>query len=147
MTNLIDTVQLQETAASFIELFEITLTDASETTVFLTNGLDGGTENIYFPSSGTGATLNEYVAIPIELKGIEFNAGGAAPRPTLTVANLVVLSRSLTRTTSAETSSSDSDEETLQSILEDSDDGNDEIRAEFGLREYIAKEDKKIKQK
>lgn len=116
---LVDTVQLQETGSSLIELFEITLPAPISTTVYLTNGLDDGSENIYFGSSPTaadpsgGATLNEYIAVPIQLKGIEFNAGGAAPRPTLSVANLVVLARSF-----ANNSDGTNDETTLDSILQ-----------------------------
>ena len=66
---LIETVQLQELDNAFIELFEVTLKDANSTTVYLTKGLEEGSQNLYFGSAPTtadptgGATLNEYIAI------------------------------------------------------------------------------------
>ena len=47
MTDLIDTVQLQEIDDSYVELFDVTL--PSGTKVYLINGLDDGQNNIYFP--------------------------------------------------------------------------------------------------
>ena len=122
MTDIVDTVQLQETGDSLVELFEITLPHPISTTVYLTNGLDEGSENLYFGSSPTtadptgGAVLREYIAIPIELKGIEFNASGASNRPTLSIANLVTLGRTI-----ANDADGTDDETTFDSILQSND--------------------------
>lgn len=115
MTDLIDTVQLQEVGDSLIELFDITL--PSGTKIYLCNGLSDGTSNIYFPqktiSSGT-YPLHEYVALPLEISGLETSGSGVNNRPTLTLANIPVLSRTI-----ANNSDGTSDEETLLSILSD----------------------------
>ena len=48
MTDLIDTVQLQEIDDAYVELFDVTL--PSGVKVYIFNGLDDGSTNIYFPS-------------------------------------------------------------------------------------------------
>lgn len=103
MTDLIDTVQLQETDDAVIHLFDVRL--PSGTVVYLTNGLEGGATNIYFPQKtldddSSSATYNkyplkEYLAIPIEISGIAAEASGPMARPTLSVANIPVLARTL----------------------------------------------------
>lgn len=108
MTDIIDTVQLQETAETLVFLFEITLPNNS--IVYLTNTLDQDLNSVYFPdktAQGGSYTLREYLAIPIELKGIAVSSSGSSNRPTLTVANIPVLSRSLS-----------SDEDKLKDILQ-----------------------------
>ena len=126
---LIDTVQLQETSSSLVELFEITLTDAAQTIVYLTKGLDEGSENLYFQDSSNSATLNEYIAVPIDITGVQFSATGASNRPTLKVANIVTLGRSLDNDGASESeSSNDADETTIQSILDSVDlQSNDDL--------------------
>lgn len=112
MTDLIDAVQLQELDDAIVELFDITLPayeGQTATTVHLFNGLDQGTNTIWFPPrGGIGATLNEYLAFPIELTGMSMTASGAQSRPTLTTANLPSL-----------TGGQSADETTLNDILED----------------------------
>ncbi len=108
--NIIDTVQLQEVDDALIQLFDLTLPNGTK--VYLTNGMDN-TQNIYF-SDKTGSTLNEYVSVPIQIEGIEFNGEGASPRPSLKVANIVVLTRSLSND-----GDGTSDEEIFRDILED----------------------------
>ena len=96
MSDLIDTVQLQETADALVTLFEITL--PSGTVVYFFNGLDDGTNNIYFPEkeiTNSAYNLKEYVAIPIEVEGIETASSGASNRPTLSVANIPIISRTI----------------------------------------------------
>ncbi len=116
---LIDTVQLQETSSSLVELFEITLTDAAQTIVYLSKALDEGSENLYFQDSSNSATLNEYIAVPIDITGVQFSATGASSRPTLKVANIVSLGRSLDNDGASESeSSNDADESTLISLLD-----------------------------
>ena len=110
---LISTVQLQEPGDALIELFELTLPNET-TTVYFVNGLEDGTDNIYF-SNTAGTTLNEYVAIPIQIEGLEIASRGAQNRPTLSMANIPVLARTISNTEST----GDSDEETLQNILDD----------------------------
>lgn len=99
MTDLIDAVQDDGINDSFIELFEIKTPDSS-TSYYLFNGLDDGTDKIEFRQ-------NNYFAIPIAIDGIEMSATGAAARPTLTVANIPALTKSL-----------DNDEELLKEIRE-----------------------------
>ena len=97
MTDLIDTVQLDEIPAGIVELFDFTL--PSGTTVYLFKGLQNGTETVWFPSRTSNANnkfpINEYIAIPLELTGIEFTATGAASRPTLSIANIPSLTRGI----------------------------------------------------
>jgi len=115
MTDLIDTVQLQEVDDSYVELFDITL--PSGTKVYLFNGLDDGSNNIYFPQKtavGSVYPLKEYVALPIQIEGVELNGAGAIARPSLRVANIPTLTRSISNNDDGT-----SDEETLYSILVD----------------------------
>ena len=103
MSDIIDTVQLQEVDDSLIVLFDITLPSGTVTHFF--DGLDDGTTNIYFPqkeldSDASSATYNkyplkEYVAIPIQVEGIEFSSTGVSNRPTLSLANIPILSRNI----------------------------------------------------
>ena len=96
MSDVIDTVQLQETDDALVTLFDITLPSGTVTHFF--DGLDDGTNNIFFPQkeiSGSTYPLKEYVAIPIQISGLEVTSAGAANRPTLSVANIPVLSRSV----------------------------------------------------
>tara|TARA_A100001015_G_scaffold99313_1_gene110314 strand:- start:1114 stop:2133 length:1020 start_codon:yes stop_codon:yes gene_type:complete len=118
---LIDTVQLQETSSSLIELFDITLPGGTGPTIFLCNGLNDGENNIYF-SDPTGTTLNEYIAIPIDLTGIELSAAGASARPSLSLVNIISLGRTISKDTDSETSGSqDADEATFNDLLIDAD--------------------------
>lgn len=117
MPDLIDTVQLQEIDDAYVELFDITL--PSGTKIYAFNGLDDGSNNIYFPQKTIDTDtstypLHEYTAIPLEIEGIEITGAGVMARPTLRTANIPVLTRSI--------SSDDdgvSDEQTLYDILVD----------------------------
>ena len=111
---LIDSVQTQEVDDSLIHLYEITFPAPYNETVYLHNGLDfsGGTgENIYF-STPDGTALNEYIAFPITVEGIEIKSGGGSTKPSLIMANLPVLGRSLVNNTDGI-----DDEETLEDII------------------------------
>ena len=81
--------QQQSLDDSLVELFEVTL--PSGTILYLHNGLDYDTgtvgENIYFPNE-LGNTLNEYLAFPIEVTGIEYTSQGSNNRPSLRMANI-----------------------------------------------------------
>jgi len=117
MTELIQTVQLQEIGDSLIDLFEITL--PSGTIFYAMSGLEspGATptddDNIYFPPKD-GSTPNEYVAIPIQIQGLEVSSSGTQSRPTLSMANIPVLSKAITANADGV-----DDEELLYNILED----------------------------
>ena len=90
---LIEVVQEQEIGDNFIELFEIQL--PSGNTAFLYNGFDDSSlDNIYFPDS-IGSVLNEYIAMPIMIEGIDVKSSGASSRPTLTLANIPGIARTL----------------------------------------------------
>lgn len=120
MTDLIDTVQLQEIDDAYVELFDVTLPSGAK--VYIFNGLDNGTDNIYFPSKtldtdDESATYNkyplkEYFAIPVGIEGVEINGAGASPRPSLRIANIPTLIRSISNDEDGT-----ADEETLYSIL------------------------------
>jgi len=117
MTDLIDTVQLQEIDDAYVELFDVTLPSGAK--VYLFNGLDDGTNNVYFPektidSSTNTYLLKEYFALPISIDGVEINGAGASPRPSLRVANIPTLTRSISNDEDGT-----NDEETLYSILVD----------------------------
>lgn len=88
MTDLIDTVQLQEIDDELVELFDIALPgfDYGDTNgnYYLFAGFDGNTSKISF----NGKT---YSALPIQITGIETTSSGAQSRPTLTIANIPVL--------------------------------------------------------
>jgi len=99
MTDLIDLVQLQEINDSIIHLFEITLPNL--TVVRLVSGTDEGIQNLFFPqntidtNNSNKYTAHEYYALPIIIDGIEFSASGPMARPTLTMANIPALARTL----------------------------------------------------
>ena len=96
MSDIIDTVQLQETAESLVTLFEVIL--PSGTVAYFFDGLDDGTNNIYFPEktiTNSAYVLKEYIAIPIGIEGIESSSSGASNRPTLSLANIPILARSI----------------------------------------------------
>lgn len=122
MTDLIDTVQLQEIDDAYVELFDVTL--PSGVKVYLFNGLDDGTNNIYFPQKTLDTDdesptynkypLKEYFAVPISIDGVEINGAGASPRPSLKIANIPTLIRSISNNEDGT-----DDEETLYSILVD----------------------------
>lgn len=122
MTDLIDTVQLQEIDDAYVELFDVTLPSGAK--VYIFNGLDDGTANIYFPSKtldtdSNSAThnkypLKEYFAIPVSIDGVEINGAGVSPRPSLRIANIPTLTRSISNDENGT-----GDEETLYSILVD----------------------------
>jgi len=115
MTDLIDTVQLQETEDAIVQLFDITIPDAEEP-IYIFNGMDDGTENIYFPEktlTGGVYELKEYVSFPLQISGLETKSTGSPSRPSLTMANIPVLTRTLVNNEDG-----DSDEQTLLNILE-----------------------------
>lgn len=111
MTDLIDVVQLQETDDALVELFDITL--PTGTTVYVFSGLDEGSDNVYFPNKA-GTVLNEYIALPIKLDGVEVRSAGNSNRPNLTVANIPALTRAYQNN-----GDGTNDEDTLLEILTD----------------------------
>lgn len=86
MTDIIDSVQLDDVGSGIVDLFEITLDDGSTLNFYA--GLENGTDTVGFPTID-GTDINEYIAIPIDLSGIESASDGAQGRPTLTVANII----------------------------------------------------------
>ena len=93
-TTLTDThTNSHEVLDSFVELFDITLpgydSGTGDGNYFLFSGLDDeGTTQIEFRQ-------NNYSAIPIQITGIEVASSGAIARPTLTIANIPVLSKTI----------------------------------------------------
>ena len=91
MTDIIDTVQLQEVGA-IIELYELTFKGQ---TIYLYSGLDQGDTTVYFGAKSDGAPI-AYVAFPLEVTGFEKKSDGPIARPTLVCANVVNLTRTIT---------------------------------------------------
>lgn len=90
MSELIELVQLQDPGEALIQLYEIALDGG---TLFFHPGLDGALADIEFRDYTTPTTINTYVALPIELTGVETTTDGASNRPTLTVANVLSVFR------------------------------------------------------
>lgn len=102
MVDLIDTVQDQEINDSYLELFDINLRwvnssgDIDNAIVHLVDGLDNDNLNLWMPYNNAG-TLEwaEYVACPIAIEGVSLTSTGAPARPTLSIANVVSLARTI----------------------------------------------------
>ena len=83
----------------FVELFEL---DIDGTTIFFHPGLDESLDEIQFypvgsadPSSKNNTTdANTYIALPVEMTGVEATSDGVANRPSLTLANVTSVLRS-----------------------------------------------------
>ena len=94
MTDLIDVIQKQDPGSGLVELFELVID--STTTVYFHSGVDddAAASKIKFRDKtpiDSVYTEREYVAIPIKLTGIDKQADGASPRPSLTVANILAV--------------------------------------------------------
>jgi len=113
-TEIIEAATVQEVGDSLINLYELTLPPGTtEETLYFHDGLNfdtGAGKNIYFANK-QGTTLNEYLAFPITVTGIETKSG-ADNRPTLSMANLTKLGRVLVNN-----SDGTDDETTLQTLL------------------------------
>lgn len=112
-TDIIPTVQQQDIDDSLVELFELNLEGLSNQPLYLAAGMDEGTDNIYFPTED-GTALKEYIAIPITMGNSSLTSDGPQDRPSLTIANLVSLGRTITNN-----SDGTNDEESFDSILQD----------------------------
>ena len=105
MTDLIDTVQKTALDDAFIELFDIELKYRDSQGVnrteliHLVDGLNTEEQyNVWMPyDEGNSSFIwAEYLACPIAIEGISVESAGASSRPTLTLANIASLSRTLT---------------------------------------------------
>lgn len=119
MTDIIDTVQSTELDDAYLDLFDVTLKHGStETLIHLVDGLDADQNNLWFPyvASDLTRTFKQYLATPIGIEGFSIASDGAQNRPTLSVANVASLARSI-----SDNSSSDSveNETTFDNILQD----------------------------
>ena len=88
MTEIIDTVQLQEIGDALVDLYEISINGV---TLYLFNEFEEGVQSINFNDKNSPYTAREYVAFPLEVTGIEHAGDGAPARPTLTMANVISL--------------------------------------------------------
>ena len=95
MSDLIDTVQLQDTNQGLVQLFEITLPTGDEIFAYTGLDLENGVNTVQFLKRGSTSVLNNYIALPMQVDGIDWKSDGAYTRPTLTVANLVSVASSL----------------------------------------------------
>lgn len=77
-----------------VELFELTIgPEGSQVTYYFHNGVEEDLSTIKFhpigdTSKNTDSDANEYIAIPMEMEGVEAQSDGAQPRPQLLVANV-----------------------------------------------------------
>lgn len=118
MTDIIDTVQSTELDDAYLDLFDITLKyGSSETLIHLVDGLDADQSNLWFPyvASDLTRSFKQYLATPIGIEGFSIASDGAQNRPTLSVANVASLARSI-----SDNSDSDSieNETTFDDILQ-----------------------------
>ena len=118
MTDIIDTVQLQSIDDSIVDLFEITFQGASSASLFLTSGIDANLKNLYFPytDENESTTLKEYIALPIQMEGVDISSEGPSNRPKLVVANLVSLGRAFSN---GGLPAGEADEDTWKNLLQD----------------------------
>jgi len=87
MSNLIATdVQGQQIESGIVDLFEIELPNGTKK--FFHPGLDTNSQNVHFRDKENPGTVNEYIAIPMSIEGLEIQSDGALARPTFTVANV-----------------------------------------------------------
>jgi len=111
---IIEAATVQEVGDSLIHLYELTLPrGTTEETLYFHDGLNFATgtgKNIYFANK-QGTALNEYLAFPITVEGIE-SRSGSTNRPTLKMANLTNLGRVLVNN-----SDGTDDETTIQAAL------------------------------
>ena len=112
MTDVIDTVQLNEIDDPILEFFDITLpghprsVNDTTGTFHLFPGLEqGGSATVTFDG-------NDYHAIPIQLTGQEVASSGTIARPSLAIANIPALTK---------TAASDKEMVGVQAIKNDSD--------------------------
>ena len=90
MTDLIKAVQTQEPGSALVELIEIQLDDS---TLYFHAGLEADVTTVQFRDKISPYTAREYIALPLELTGLEKNTDGASSRPTLTIANVLNIFR------------------------------------------------------
>ena len=94
MSNLLVTdVQKQEPGSQLVELFELEISSGQY--IYLHSGLTENLDEIRFRDRINPATIRSYIAMPIAISGIEANSDGAQTRPTLTVANVTTLFKTL----------------------------------------------------
>jgi len=137
MTDLIATdVQGQEIDSAFITLFELDLPNGGK--AFFHPGLDSNLENVHFRDATTPSQINEYIALPMDIDGLELQSDGALNRPTFSVANVTsvfedqlgftihdIIGQRLTRRT------------TLQKYLDDGTGNSATPPVEFGKITYV----------
>ena len=88
MTNTaIQDVQKQSPGSSFIELWEIELSDSSS--AYFHSGLEADLSTLQFRDRTSPGTIRTYIAIPIEASGVSIQSAGASARPVLKVANVL----------------------------------------------------------
>jgi phage-related protein len=103
MTDLIDTVQKTALDDAFIELFDVELKYKNSSNVTVTelihliDGLELDGSNLWMPYESSPGTFiwAEYLACPIAIEGISVDSTGAASRPTLSIANIASMARSI----------------------------------------------------
>lgn len=87
MSELIQAVQLQDPGSALVELFELKVTPT--VSVYFHPGLEKDLSTVSFRDKQDPYTVRDYVALPIEIEGLEKNGEGPSPRPTITIANVL----------------------------------------------------------
>ena len=87
MSELIQAVQLQDPGSALVELFELKVTPT--VSVYFHPGLEQDLSTVSFRDKEAPYTVRDYVALPMEIEGLEKNGEGPSPRPTITIANVL----------------------------------------------------------
>jgi lambda family phage minor tail protein L len=80
----VDTLK-QEINSGLVELYEL---QVGSDVLYFHDGKNESIQNVQFRQPDSPYTLKTYLALPILMSGIEHQADGASPRPSLTVANV-----------------------------------------------------------
>jgi lambda family phage minor tail protein L len=80
----VDTLK-QEINSGLVELYEL---QVGSDVLYFHDGKNESIQNVQFRQPDSPYTLKTYLALPILMSGIEHQADGASPRPSLTVANI-----------------------------------------------------------
>lgn len=86
MSDIIKAAQAQDIGSELVYLYEIEY--APGEIAYFHPGVDSSLQEIQFRDYESPYTVRTYIALPIEMDGVEMQAEGALNRPTLTIANI-----------------------------------------------------------
>lgn len=82
-------IQGLEQASPLVIMYEIELNADGSSRVYFTRGLDDDNTAVQFYDYDTNTQLNTYTALPVQVEGFDLSSTGPAPRPVLTIANIL----------------------------------------------------------